>query len=230
MDGIHSATECVTAWIQRPELAIYPIKCSMRSSSNVLSHSRMHKKRGSQLASELNSCFLSGFVFHTFLSLKHSRFSARNSHDVKPFSDTCTTDVRSVAHLCFYWITSILVVFMHFTPLDDKGFDFSGQWVFNCFVSTFSLYPRHLTFQSQACLFESLSSAPVQWLSGCLRRSFHSLQLIYRYTFLRVHVLGMAVIVENGTPWRAVLACLFLPVDPWNVVNFKIKFWYSKLS
>ncbi|KAK2515942.1 Dync1li1 [Columba guinea] len=32
----------------------------------------------------------------------------------------------------------------------------------------------------QASLFECLSSAPVQWLSGCLRRSFHSLQLIYR--------------------------------------------------
>lgn len=68
-DGVHSAIECVKAWIQRPELIIYPINCSMHSSSNVQSHSGMHKKTGSQLVSELNSCFLSGFVFHTFLFL-----------------------------------------------------------------------------------------------------------------------------------------------------------------
>lgn len=34
-DGIHSAIECVKAWIQRPELTIYPINWSMHSSSNV---------------------------------------------------------------------------------------------------------------------------------------------------------------------------------------------------
>ena len=52
---------------------------------------------------------------------------------------------------------------------------------------------------------------------------------IYRYTFLCVHVIGMAVTEENSTSWRAVLACCFLLVDPWNIVDFKIKFWYSKL-
>lgn len=132
-----------------------------------------------------------------------------------------------VAYLHFYWIASILILFMHFTPLDDKGFEFKGQWAFNCLVSMFSLYPRYLSLQGQACSFESLSSAPVQWLSGCLRRSFHNPQLTYRYTFLCVHVLGMAVTVENGASWRAVLACCFLLVDTCNIVNFKIKFWYT---
>lgn len=192
----------------------------------------MHKETGSQLASELNSCFLSGFVFHTFLCLWSvvDSLLAILMMSNHPVTRVHLTPSVCIVHLCFYWITSILVFFMHFTPLDDKGFEFSGQWVFNCLVSTFSLYPRHLTFQGQACLFESLSSAPVQWLSGCLGRSFHSLQLIYRYTFLCVRVLGMAIIVENGTSWRAVLACCFLLVDPWNIVNFKIKFWYRKLS
>lgn len=47
MDGIHSSTECVKASIQRPELIIYSINCSVYSSSNVQSHSVMHEKTGS---------------------------------------------------------------------------------------------------------------------------------------------------------------------------------------
>lgn len=161
----------------------------------------MHNKTGSELASELNCCFLSGFVCRTFLCLWSTGDSLPAVQTIRWHVDT-RFSVR-IAHLQF-WITSIVGLFMHFTPLDGKGLEVSGQWVFNCLVSTFSLYPRHLTFQGQACVFESLSSAPVQCLSGCLRISFHSLRLIYRYTFLCVHVLGMAIIVEN-TVW----ACHF---------------------
>lgn len=170
--------------------------------------------------------YLALYFLHS-LSLKYGRFFVCNSNDVKPSSDRCTPDSKCL--YCTPKASNEPLAFwfsLCFIPLGDKGFEFSGQWVFNCLVSTFSLYPRHLTFQGQASLFECLSSAPVQWLSGCLRRSFHSLQLIYRYTFLCVHVLGMAVIAENGTSWRAILACQFISVDPWNIVNF----WYSKLS
>lgn len=87
-DGIHHA------WMQRLELVIYAINCSMYPSSDGQSRSRLHKKTGSQLGSGPSSCFLSGSVFHLLLSLKHSTFLACNSNDVKPCGDTCTPDSK----------------------------------------------------------------------------------------------------------------------------------------
>lgn len=129
MDGIHSAVECMKAWIQGPELIVYPINCCMHSSSNVQSHSRMHQNTSSQLASELNSCFLSGFVFHTFLCLLSTvLFFAYNFNYVRPSSDTPMPD-----SLCLYCTIMLLLTpsglefFIQFTQLDDKSFEFSGQ-------------------------------------------------------------------------------------------------------
>lgn len=103
MDGIHHA------WMQELELVIYAVNCSMHSRSDGQSHSRLHKTTGSQPASELSSCFLSGSVFHPLLSLKHSRFLACNSNDVRPCGDTCIPDCK-----CLCCILTLLLNRQHF--------------------------------------------------------------------------------------------------------------------
>lgn len=170
MDGIHSSTECVKASIQRPELIIYSINCSVYSSSNVQSHSVMHEKTGS-LACKPTGQLLSSRLCVSCIPISEAQHNPlpailrMSNHPVTRAPDCkclCCTLTLPLNHQYFGFLRALLHSVIK--ALSRVGSQSSAA---SC--------AHFLALQGQACLFESLSSAPVCWLSGCLRRSSHSL-------------------------------------------------------